>query len=322
MTTINSLSLRAALAAGACLALLSSIGCGDDTSDSPGGNDSGGGGSDTGGNNNGGSSNGGNNNGGSNTGGSDTGGTGGVASGGGGEGGVGGTPSTGGAGGSGGDGGAGGSSSNMPQQLVQMVGTPDWEIVDYHQFSVNIGNQFENFSTIMSGILPPPNHAFHPDLGIGPGDPHAGPYDGELGAGVLTQGYVDKAAFTQAEGLLPNGIFSIWMAVPSAGAPTGSSPDFASGPIIPNAVFPIEVTFDAYQDGVLLDGYSYGFGVPALDDQLDPPFDVDGHSHFPIFDVEVFDGMTTLPGTLETRVGMIDANGEGWNLTMTFEALP
>lgn len=32
--------------------------------------------------------------------------------------------------------------------------------------------------------------------------------------------------------------------------------------------------------------------------------------------------MTALPGTLETRVSMIDANGNGWNLTMTFEALP
>ncbi len=39
-------------------------------------------------------------------------------------------------------------------------------------------------------------------------------------------------------------------------------------------------------------------------------------------DVESFDGMTALPGTLETRFSMIDANGNGSNLTMTFEALP
>lgn len=198
-----------------------------------------------------------------------------------------------------------------------MVGTPDWEPVGYHQFSVELGDQFANFGDIMTSLLPPPDHAMHPQLGIGPGAAHAGPYDDEFLAGMAAEGYVDGHSYQQSEGLLPFGIMSVFMVVPTAGAPMGSSPDFNSGLIIPNEVFPISVSAGAYQDNVALDGYAYSFDVGPLDDTLDPPFDVDGHSHFPMFDAIVFDGMTTLPGTIETRIEMLDANGEGWSISYT-----
>lgn len=235
-------------------------------------------------------------------------------------GGSGGAPVVGGAGGEGGEG--GGPLVDPPVFDLMMVGTPGWEPVDYHQFTVTVGNNFQNFGTILETILPPPEHAQHPDIGIGPGAAHAGPYDGEFAATVASLGYVDKDVYPQAEGLLPEGIMSIFMVVPSVGAPTGSSPDFASGPIIPNAVFPITVQVDAYQDDVLLNGYSFGFDVPALDNQLDPPFNVDGHSHFPMFNANVFDGMSSLPGTIETVIQMTDVNGDGWTITTLTTAAP
>jgi hypothetical protein len=34
----------------------------------------------------------------------------------------------------------------------------------------------------------------------------------------------------------------------------------------------------------------------------------------------VFDGLPVVPGTLESRVSLIDAAGEGWNLTYSATA--
>ncbi len=233
----------------------------------------------------------------------------------GGNGGDGGTPVVGGSGGDGGSGGEGGAPA-APDFEAQPVGTPDWEPVDFHMFSVEVGNQFVNLPDIRAGILPEPSHAEHTDLGTGPGAPHAGPYDSEIGDGVAAQGYEEKSTFDSTEGLLPNGIMATFMVVPTDAAPDGSSPDSASGPIIPNTLFPIEVTVSAYQDNVEIDGYGYSFSVWALNDpELEPPFDVDGHSHFPMFMGTVFDGLPVIPGTLESRVSMIDTAGEGWNLS-------
>jgi hypothetical protein len=202
------------------------------------------------------------------------------------------------------------------------IGAPMWEPVDYHQFSVEVGAMFENFGTVNAGLLPPPNHADHPMLGVGPGEAHAGPYDSELEQGMVAQGYEQHTAFPAAEGLLPNAILSVWMMVPSTGAPTGISPDSDAGPILPNTVFPIHVKVDAYQDDALLDGYSYEFDVPALDMMLDPPFDVEGHSHFPMFSAVVFDGLPEPSGMLETRISMVDAAGDGWDLKFQSIAVP
>lgn len=224
-----------------------------------------------------------------------------------------------------GGGGAGGATippDDPPVLGTEKVGNPQWEPVDFHLFAENAGVDWSNFHTVIAGLLPPPNHKDHPSLGVGPGDPHAAPYDGELALGVAAKGYVEHSVYPQSAGALPNAIFAAWMMVPSAGAPTGSSPDFASGPIIPNTVFPIAVHVDAYFDGALLDGYTYEFEVPPLDAALDPPFDVDGHSHFPMFDAGAFDGLPQTYGTLETRMTMTDVNGDGWKLDITYTAIP
>lgn len=207
---------------------------------------------------------------------------------------------------------------NTPTFKVTKIGAPLWEPVDFHQASVDIGPMFENFQTVLTGVLPPPNHKNHPDLGVGPGDPHAGPYTGELAAGFTAKGYVDQGTFTKLESWLPNGILIAYMVVPSAGAPTGASPDGASTPIIPNSVFPIHVAVAAFQNDVMVPDYDYSFDVPPLDNNLNPPFNVDGHSHFPLFDVTVMDGVPTYPGTLENRVHLEDTNGDGYDLVFTY----
>jgi hypothetical protein len=119
-----------------------------------------------------------------------------------------------------------------------------------------------------------------------------------------------------------NGVWLAYMVVPRTPgtAPIGASPDFELGPIIPNSLFPITVTGFSERLGepfsVLTD-----FLVPALDASLDPPFDVDGHSHFP----------SSLPttstsgrpasirlGNMSGRSGCLDATGNGWEITARF----
>lgn len=206
----------------------------------------------------------------------------------------------------------------MPTFGVTKIGDPLWEPVDFHQASVDIGSMFENFNQVLAGVVPPPNHANHPDLGIGPGMAHAGPYTGEISAGFTTQGYVDHKTFTKADCWLPKAILIAYMVVPTAGAPMGASPDGAMTPIIPNSIFPISVSVAAFQNNVEVPDYGYGFDVPPLDDQLDPPFNVDGHSHFPLFDVTAMDGIPDYPGTIENRVHIEDATGDGYDLVFTY----
>lgn len=198
-----------------------------------------------------------------------------------------------------------------------VVGSPLWEPVDFHQFSAS-----QDYESVVSALLAPPDHTFHPALGIGPGAAHPGPYDTELGQSVAALGYEEHSVFPKEDGLPPKLIYHVWMVVPSEGAPTGKTPDFDSGPMIPNTVFPIHVTVEFYHDDMPIDGYYWEFDVPALNMTLDPPFDVDGHSHFPIFGQTGFSVLPNETGTVETRVSMIDADGNGWDLSMDASTAP
>lgn len=180
------------------------------------------------------------------------------------------------------------------------------------------------FSQTQKSILPPPKHKPHPDLGIGPGVPHAGPYDAEMHNGVATAGYTATMTFPSAGISNGNGVYSVYMLVPTGNAKVGSSPDFSSGPIIPNSLFPIHFTGQGFRNGVVWDPpANFGdFDIPALNGALKPPFAVDGHSHIPIFtaDSAEFAGElgTPLEGRYEYRVRMKDATGKGWDIVMPF----
>ena len=70
---------------------------------------------------------------------------------------------------------------------------------------------------------------------------------------MLAGGYVSQSVFTpDAITLHPNGVYFAFMLVPDPGV-TGSSRDFASGPVIPNSLFPIANNVDVWLDGVLVD---------------------------------------------------------------------
>jgi hypothetical protein len=137
--------------------------------------------------------------------------------------------------------------------------------------------------------------------------------------GVAAQGYPDRAPFTLAQFSNGNGVYLAWMNVPAPGT-RGSSPDFASGRVIPNRVFPIHVTGFSTHHGRLYSTLG-AFDVPALD-SITPPFAVDGHSHFPLFfaDNTDFGPAGSNPfGAYTWHFTLIDQSGSGWEIEAHFQ---
>lgn len=214
-----------------------------------------------------------------------------------------------------------------PAQGVRItpIGNPTWAPVDLHLFSAPIGTapDYAGFGQTMAALLPPSNHVDHPNLGIGPGAPHDPPYDAEMAAGVAANEYHEGVRFNQSEFSDGMGVFIAWMTVPAPGT-TGSSPDFDSGPVIPNSLFPIHVEGISTHNGKVFDPWLTSFDVPALDENLDPPFDVDGHSHFPIFiaDNADFGPGGKLRGSYTYEITMVDSEGNGWQIKAHFAIAP
>ena len=207
---------------------------------------------------------------------------------------------------------------------LERIGDPIWRPVDFHQFAAPIGTPesgFEEFGTTTLSLLPPPDHQSHPQLNVGPGAPHPPPYDAELAGGVAALGFDEGRVFGASEFSGANGIYLVWMTVPDPGT-TGSSPDFASGPIIPNELFPITITGVSTRNNRSFDPALANFSVPPLDDpNLTPSFDVDGHSHFPFFIAEatVFGPGDVGPaGNYKYTIIMRDQQGNGWTIHAHF----
>ncbi len=215
-----------------------------------------------------------------------------------------------------------------PAQGVRItpIGAPTWKPVDFHLFSAPLGTAesgYVEFGQTMQALLPPPNHVPHPALGIGPGAPHQPPYDSEMADGVEDLGFHEGVRFDMSEFSNGQGIWLAWMNVPAPGV-TGSSPDFASGPIIPNTIFPIHFYGTDAHNGkpfsVLGDST-----VPPLDGSLTPPFYVDGHSHFPMFVADNADfgpSGAKLRGSYVWQITMIDRSGNGWHIEAHYAVAP
>jgi hypothetical protein len=205
------------------------------------------------------------------------------------------------------------------------IGHPTWKPVDFHLFSAPIGtvaSGYAEFYTTMQNLLPPPNHVRNDAFGgVGPGAPHQPPYNTELAQGVANLGYHEGQPFNPSEFSNGNGVWLAWMTVPNPGT-TGSSPDFASGPIIPNSLFRIHIYGVTIRNNASFNPYVADFKVPALDATIDPLFDgVEGHSHFPVFIADNMDfgpAGTKPQGSYEYQIKMMDQQGNGWSIVARF----
>ena len=205
------------------------------------------------------------------------------------------------------------------------IGKPVWKPTDLNLFTAPIGtldSGYAEFGETQVAILPEPNHRPHPALGIGPGAPHVGPYNHEIRQGLKSLGLHHRGRFTVEDFSDGNGVWLAYMVVPRrrGSAPQGSSPDYDFGPIIPNSLFPIDLTGSAERFGEPFSILA-AFSVPPLDSSLVPSFDVDGHSHFPIFIADNIDfgppGVDPA-GRYEWTIRMLDESGNGWDITARF----
>jgi hypothetical protein len=140
-----------------------------------------------------------------------------------------------------------------------------------------------------------------------------------MGAGVAAAGYPQGRIFRPSDFSNGAGIFAAFMAVPSPGV-MGSSPDFASGPIIPNFICPIHFVSIDIHNGLQFSNVA-DFSVPPLNASLNPPFYVDGHSHIPIFLADNADfgpPGANLNGGYVFHSTITDATGNGWTMDVRF----
>ena len=220
------------------------------------------------------------------------------------------------------------SAAHATPLVVAKTGNPAWNVVDAHTVTAPLGTAddgYAEFGATLASILPPPHHLPHPQLGIGPGAAHPGPYDTEMGAGVAANGYAEKAAFTASDFSNGQAVYLAFTLTPD-GSALGSSPDFASGPIISNTLCPIHSVFETWKNGALFD-QTGSFDVPALNDpQLTPSFNVDGHSHIPMFYADnfdfAFDPAAGIAGEYQFRITLTDALGNGYSLVDSFTVTP
>ena len=207
---------------------------------------------------------------------------------------------------------------------VTPVGSPLFVAADFHLFAAPIGTAasgYAEFFETQQLILPTPNHVPNPVLGIGPGAAHAGPYDHEMANGVAANGYVEGTSFTTQQYSNGSGVYFVFMLVPGAGSPAGSSPDFASGPILANAMFPLSISGGTYTNGTLNDPLG-DFQVPAINEV--PGFEgLDGHSHIPFFFADNFDfASQPVTGSYEYRISILDVSGNGYQIVAGFDVVP
>jgi len=209
--------------------------------------------------------------------------------------------------------------------IVTAIGNPTFVPTDFHLFAAPIGTAatgYVEFTETQQAILPPPDHELNSVLGgIGPGAPHAGPYDQEIGEGVAANGFVESTTFTVTQYSNGTGVFLVFMVVPGPGSPTGSSPDFASGPIIANAIFPLTIHANTFTNGTFNDILGQ-FQVPAIDQV--PGFEgLEGHSHIPFFFADNFDfASRPITGDYEYRISLLDAARSGYEIVASFQIVP
>jgi hypothetical protein len=238
---------------------------------------------------------------------------------GGGEGGIGGSPA-GGAGGEGGSPETTGPLAHCSGCVRTNIGSPLWQVAGVIAVAGDVGTTSPDPLIAFLKDMVGPNHAWDDnDFIVGPKLPHAGPYDDEIFSLAVAAGHTPKQAFTKAEFTGPKGVIITFNIIPSAGAATGSSFDFASGPILANALFPLKVDGDMYRNGELYDPFFDGDfgGYPALT----PPIDKDGASHLFWFFAEddaFAPPNTPTSGNYEFRLKITDSGGLGWNLTVPF----
>jgi hypothetical protein len=207
--------------------------------------------------------------------------------------------------------------ANAVEIALTRVGTPIWRPADFQLFTAPAEPFPEAFFDVIDQLLPLE----------GPGapsyTPHAPPYETELSTNAAAAGIVSQSVFTrEAITLSPNGVYLAFMFLPDPGV-TGSSRDFASGPVIPNSVFPLSSNVDVLRNGILVDRLLGSDGsVPVRG--ADASYT--GASHRSAVQVvwHPWDDDLSAPaeGNYELRWTLRDTANNGWDISAPFRVVP
>jgi hypothetical protein len=194
------------------------------------------------------------------------------------------------------------------------VGSPIWKPVDFQLFTAPAAPFPDAFLDTLDLMLPLEGP------GIPVYTPHAGPYETELSTNAAAAGFVNQQVFPQSAITFdPNAVYFMMMWLPDPGV-TGSSRDFASGPVIPNSLFPFTSHAEMWLDGVK---------VETLQDQMvniragDVGFD--GASHRAPSQAVWYPWADSNAGPLgshEIRWSLRDNQGNGWDMSAPFQVVP
>jgi hypothetical protein len=154
-----------------------------------------------------------------------------------------------------------------------------------------------------------------------PYTPHAGPYDQELSTNATAAGFVNQTVFPKSAILLnPNGVYFSYMLLPDPGV-TGSSRDFASGPVIPNSLFPFTTKVEMFLDNVLVETLQDSTFNPRAGDA-----GFTGASHRSPLQAVWYpwanDPNAGPLGSHEIRWSLRDNQNNGWDMVAAFEVIP
>lgn len=207
-----------------------------------------------------------------------------------------------------------------PGWTLTKVGAPSWTPVSVHTFAAPIGNPNCAGPATDTFGMGAPNHKWYPSVGaVGPGNPHAPPYEGEWAGYITAKGWTMTDTFAVSDFSAPIGVWATYTIVPAAGAPTGRSPDLINGPIIPNSLFPIATTGMLYRNGAVWDPNNNG-SYPAQT-FVEPSIDGASHVQFFFNDDMAWAPSGALPpdGSYVWHVGMRDTSGDGWDILIPYQ---
>lgn len=222
------------------------------------------------------------------------------------------------------------SAAAFGQITVTKIGNPAWEPADIHMFAVDVPAGTVTTDLVLPiyrAVFPVPQHVWLAEPAsfvVHAGLPHQSPcldpvkYDCEVSVGMTAAGYSQPVDFTfnhQDVGSTRAGIALMYVIVPTASAPTGSSPDFTSGSIIPKAAG-LNSRNSLSKNGLTVVSYA-PLPVPGVNvDDTSPYQPFDGFSHIPWTS-----GIWTGFGAgmyVETQT-IVDGSGDnGWTIEYRF----
>jgi hypothetical protein len=181
--------------------------------------------------------------------------------------------------------------------VITAVGTPKFDIVDAHLFTAPTATYFP---AIVQNHLP--TRVVHSG------------YATELSEGLANAGFQQKTVFTESDFSAPNAVMLGFVMIPNALAPSGSSFDFANGPILSVADGLPSGSGDVYLNGNPYELGAFGVGVGA------DGFDGLSHIVGAVWENSAFapPGLTSLIGDYEYRLTIRDGSNNGYNVLGSF----